>query len=63
MYVNTKKACEKLGVHPNTLRNWDREGKIKTIRTPGNVRLYDLGGFGTKRKRIIYARVSSITLK
>ena len=30
-YVNTKTACGRLGVHPNTLRNWDREGKIKTV--------------------------------
>jgi predicted site-specific integrase-resolvase len=30
-YVSSKEASEKLGVHFQTLRNWDREGKIKTI--------------------------------
>lgn len=34
-YVNTREACRQLGVHPNTLRSWDRAGKIKTQRTPG----------------------------
>jgi len=27
-----REACFKLGVHPNTLRRWDKEGKIKTVR-------------------------------
>lgn len=25
-------ACEVLNCHPNTLRNWDNEGKLKAIR-------------------------------
>jgi predicted site-specific integrase-resolvase len=28
-----------------TLRNWDREGKIKTIRSPGGKRFYDVKSF------------------
>ena len=59
-YVTTKKACEILGVCSNTLRNWDRSGKIKTIRTPGGQRLYDLSSIlHEEGRRIIYARVSS----
>jgi excisionase family DNA binding protein len=27
-YLRIKKAAEYLGVSPNTLRNWGREGKI-----------------------------------
>jgi predicted site-specific integrase-resolvase len=58
-YVNTRTACNQLGVHPNTLRNWDRDGKIKTMRTPGGVRLYDLDSLESDRRKFIYARVSS----
>jgi len=41
-FVNTKAACKQLGVGAATLRRWDKDGKIKTMRTPGGVRLYDL---------------------
>jgi len=59
-FVTTKVASEKLGVHSNTLRLWDKLGKIKTIRTPGNNRLYDLSSLeSTQKKKIIYIRVSS----
>ncbi len=30
--ITLKQACELLGVHPNTLRNWEKEGKIASIR-------------------------------
>ena len=33
-----KQASEILGVHPKTIQKWDREGKIKVIRTPGGRR-------------------------
>lgn len=56
-YINTKTACSRLGVHPNTLRNWDKEGKIKTIRTPGGNRLYDLSSISQERTKIIYSRL------
>jgi putative transposase len=38
--VTSKKAVEKLGVSPNTLRRWADAGTIKTIRTPAGQRLY-----------------------
>lgn len=59
-FVNTRTACKKLDVHPNTLRAWDAKGKIKTMRTPGGRRLYDLSSLNSSERRcIIYARVSS----
>lgn len=34
--IKIGEACEILGVHPNTLRNWEAEGKIKPlVRTMG----------------------------
>jgi excisionase family DNA binding protein len=31
-YLTLKQACELLQVHPNTLRNWDKNGVLKAIR-------------------------------
>jgi excisionase family DNA binding protein len=31
-YLTLKQACELLQVHPNTLRNWDKQGVLKAIR-------------------------------
>lgn len=60
MWLNTKNACKFLDVHPNTLRNWDKEGKIETKRTPGNHRLYNVHSIDIQSGDIvIYARVSS----
>lgn len=33
-----REACSLLGVHPNTLRRWDGEGKIKVVRPKGGHR-------------------------
>ena len=35
-------ASEILGVKQGILRKWDESGFIKTIRTPGNTRLFDI---------------------
>jgi len=43
--VTSKKACQMLGVHANTLRKWADNGKIKAIRTPAGQRLYDIQAF------------------
>jgi putative resolvase len=59
MFVSTKKACELFGVCPETLRNWDAKGQIKTMRTPGNTRLYDISSLTKGSCKIVYARVSS----
>ena len=30
--LTIREAAEMLHVHPNTLRNWERDGKIKAVR-------------------------------
>ena len=30
--LTIKETSELLGVHPNTLRNWDNKGKLKAVR-------------------------------
>lgn len=60
--LTSKNACGKLGVHPNTLRKWADEGKIRYVRTPSKQRLYDVDDFLSKsigRNKIVYCRVSS----
>jgi DNA (cytosine-5)-methyltransferase 1 len=40
-YVQIKEAAVLLGVAPNTLRNWERMGKLRVYRHPvNNYRLY-----------------------
>lgn len=40
-FLRIKEAAEYLGVSPNTLRNWGRDGKIAEHRHPmNNYRLY-----------------------
>ena len=70
-YVTPKTARQKLGVSDNALKEWDAKGIIKTIRTPGGKRLYDISCFNTDTKqqcqdhseiektRICYCRVST----
>jgi len=66
--LTLREACRRLGVHPNTLRKWDREGKISVVRTVGGRRripqseVERLMGFvkpDASRKAVIYVRVSS----
>jgi predicted site-specific integrase-resolvase len=45
VFVSTGTASKALGVCPNTLRLWDKNGKIECIRTPGNERLYNIKKF------------------
>ena len=40
-YLTVKQAAEYVGISPNTLRNWGRDGKIAEHRNPVNgYRLY-----------------------
>lgn len=67
-YIPTKKTREILGVTTTTLRNWDKTGKINTVRSASGTRLYSVkdiqnilnssSSFKEKRK-IAYCRVSS----
>ncbi len=41
-YITAKKAKQILGVHIQTLYNWERKGLIDTIRTTGGQRRYNV---------------------
>jgi predicted site-specific integrase-resolvase len=72
-YKTPKEASKILGVHWQTLRNWDTSGRIETIRTPGGKRLYNVKKYlednGGKEENVIikrklcYCRVSTIGQK
>lgn len=70
VYYKISDACKILGVKEGILRKWDSQGKIKTIRTPGGIRLFDITSvdpstnlFAIREKKepvaIFYSRVSS----
>jgi len=66
MKVPISKASKELGVSIDTLRRWEREGKITSERTPGGHRRYNLEklrqtaeGKGEDKATVIYARVST----
>jgi len=60
-----KEACLLLGLHPRTIQKWDKQGKIRVVRTPGGRRripeseIRRLQGEKGMRSVIGYARVSS----
>ncbi|MEC4819123.1 MAG: IS607 family transposase [Scytonema sp. PMC 1069.18] len=63
-YIPLRKAVEFLGLHPNTLRKYADEGKIKSIKNSAGQRLYDVesyskAGDSTRSAVICYCRVSS----
>jgi len=64
-----KEACLLLGLHPRTIQKWDKQGKIKIIRTLGGRRrvpeseIRRLQGEKGIRSIVGYARVSSVTQK
>jgi len=67
--ISISKAAKILGVSEITLRRWDKEGRLPSIKTKGGHRRYDLSkirpetvhkfDFADNRKTIAYARVSS----
>ncbi|KYC36693.1 DNA invertase [Scytonema hofmannii PCC 7110] len=63
-YVTPREAMQILQVSEKTLRDWDKAGRITTIRTPAGHRRYDIDSIlspqSTKqRKTVLYCRVSS----
>ena len=42
-YLLISRVAERYGIHPQTLRLYEREGLIKPARSAGNTRLYDDG--------------------
>jgi predicted site-specific integrase-resolvase len=67
-YVTPKEAMQTLQICEKTLRNWDKAGLIKTIRTPAGHRRYDIESMSSlhppkPRNTILYCRVSSAKQK
>ncbi len=59
-YVTPKQAAQHYGVSINTLRRWDKEGKLDSIRTEGNQRRFCIEGEDPQSKPVVcYARVST----
>ena len=59
-YVTPKEAADYYGVSVATLRRWDKENKLDSIRTEGNQRRFCIEDTQSKDKPIIcYARVST----
>jgi len=67
--ISISQTAKILGVSKDTLRRWEYEGKITSVRTEGNHRRYDISkirpesihkfDFADTRKTVAYARVSS----
>ncbi|MCL4318777.1 MAG: IS607 family transposase [Firmicutes bacterium] len=68
-FLSIGKAAKLLGVTPQTIRRWQKEGKIQETRSPTNRRLYSarevkrILGVRTQEQVVIYARVSSAKQK
>ena len=59
-HVTPKEAAQHYGVSISTLRRWDKQGKLDTIRTEGNQRRFCIEGEDPNSKPIVcYARVST----
>ena len=53
-FITIKEAAEILGVSRDTLRRWDKAGKLKTKRHPmNNFRIYDPTEVEALRKAIL----------
>ncbi|TDA68033.1 MAG: IS607 family transposase [Clostridia bacterium] len=68
--LTISKAAKRLGVHPNSLRNWEKQGLIKPVRLPGGQRRYSMDDLnrllgsgqvlaGGQETVVLYARVST----
>jgi len=71
-YLSVKKTRQILGVTTVTLRNWHKTNKIRAIKSPSGVRLYNkqdiqniinLRESTCKKQKIVYCRVSSTKQK
>ena len=61
-YVPSRKAAQVLGLHPNTLRKYADEGRIKAIKTASGQRRYDIDSYvraASDPTLVCYCRVSS----
>ena len=61
-YVPLRKAVKRLGLHPNTLRRYADQGKIKIIKNEAGQRLYNVEAYirgAASASLVCYCRVSS----
>ena len=61
-YLPSRKAAERLGLHPNTLRTYADQGKIPHYRNAAGQRLYDVDAYlrgNAPAETVCYCRVSS----
>jgi putative resolvase len=67
-FITIKKAVKAYGISSITLRRWDEKGKIKSFRTPTNLRMFrikdlesvlNINRDETEKQKVIYTRVSS----
>jgi putative resolvase len=65
-YVKPNEAANTLGVCLRTLRRWEANGNISTVKTPSGQRRYDIEKFikqesepDSRRATVVYARVST----
>ena len=65
--ISINEASQLLGITPKTLRLWEKEGKITSVRTQGGHRRYLVADLlGSKQEKpltVAYARVSSYDQK
>lgn len=62
MFVPLRKAVNRLGLHPNTLRRYADEGKIRVIKNAAGQRLFDVESYISQSASdvvVCYARVSA----
>jgi excisionase family DNA binding protein len=59
-YLTLKEASERLGVHPNTLRNWERRGLVRLARLPGS-RYRRVSRYEVERLRVELVEAKSET--
>lgn len=57
-YIVPKEASKLLGVHYQTLRNWDTQGRIDTIRMPGGKRLYNVKKYIQDNNHIVVNNIN-----
>ncbi len=68
-FLPIRKIADVLGLSVQTIRRWEKDGKLKAIRSPGNRWLFSvdevkrLVGMPTGSRVVIYARVSSAEQK
>lgn len=60
IYVSPKEAMRILGCHSLSLKNWEADGKIECIRTPGGKRMYNIKKYLKDNKPSIYSEKINI---